>query len=129
MLRLAVIDAVKAGLTTLSNRVYQAFLTPPKPVRPYATVKLGVIQGSSQIPYAGDQIIEIYLVNDPDSFANLDVLENQLINLLNRKTITDQRTGESYEIAWEPGGGDAVDPEEKTISRMLKFTSAILREG
>jgi hypothetical protein len=127
-LRKAVIDTIKDGSLTLGGRVYQAFLAPADPIKPYATVKMADVSGDGRISFAGTQTIEVRLYDRMGDFINLDTIEEDIIPLLNSGPITDE-DGTKFVVEWEPGGpGDFIDDEKKLIGRRVQFSAAVIHE-
>lgn len=130
LLRRAVIQHLKAQVSALGGRVYQAFLAPPGTARPYATVKAATSRGSIVISYAGTQTIEVRLYDDPASAVALDQIEVAVISALHGIEIQDAAESPpgTYRLDWVPGGGDFHDDEMGLIGRLMVFEAALLFE-
>ncbi len=128
MLRRAVINHIMDNVSTLSGRVYQAFLAPSNTRKPYATVKVGPVQGSPGLNYGGTLSIEVRIYNDQDSFLSLDAYEKGIVAALHGREITDNNGGSRYFLQWLSSPGDFVDEEKKLIGRLVVFGAAVLLE-
>lgn len=126
MLRRAVIQQLKQQVTGLGGRVYQAFLAPVDAGRPYATVKLVDGGASTQISFAGDHVIEVRLYDDYTSFVSLDTLAQETVLALNGQIVTDNDTGNQYEVFWLPVMNDFVEEDRKLIGRLIRFRAAAI---
>jgi len=128
-LRRAVIQQLKRHVYPLEGRAYQAYLAPANVVSPYATVKMAGIREAPDVPFAGDQIIEVRIYRSQDCFVTLDALRQMAVVALNGVVITDDQSGERYWIKWTPfGAGDFVDEERRLIGCLVTFEAAVIHE-
>ncbi len=119
-LRRATITSLRAQVSAVGGRVFQAFFAPAATPPPYITVKRATRQGK----VFGLQPVEIYIYAAQTSFVILDVLEQTVIRVLHRKEIVDVETGLRYSLEYAGSAGDAVDVERKLINRVVTFTVA-----
>lgn len=128
-LRHAVIEHLRLNVPALGGRVFQAFLAPPNVQSPYATVKLGSIRGNIELPYAGDQQIEVRVYRTRDDFAVLDSVRQSVITALNGTTILGNSSPERYRLKWVPTGPlDFVDEERRLIGCLVMFETSVIYE-
>lgn len=122
-LREAIISELKSKVTSVSGRVYEAFLAPSKAVPPFLTVKFASQRGSN-ISFACSQVVEIYMHCDLTSFVTLDILEASVISTLNKEIKKDANT---YLLEWTPtGAGDFKDDDRKLIDRVVTFSAVVV---
>lgn len=130
MLRRAVIQRLRAQVSTLGGRAYQAFVAPANAAKPYVTVKVPAARASAAISYAGTQPVEVRLYDEPASFIALDDLEAAVVAALHGVEVEDSHETPPgrYRLDWVPGGGDFADEELSLIGRLVVFEAAILNE-
>lgn len=129
MLRRAVINFLKANVGEVGGRVYQTYLAPRQVKRPYITVRLGDVVESGTVSYGGTAQIEVFVYDDIDgSFLTVDRICDKVINALHGAYVTDEETGKTYYLEWNPTTNDIVEEDRRVIGRLLRFQTAILRE-
>ena len=128
-LRRAVIQQLRQHVYPLAGNAFQAYLAPVNVNPPYATVKMAGIRGATELPFAGDQQIEVRIYRRQDDFVTLDALKQMAVVALNGVVLTDAPTGERYWIKWTPfGAGDFVDEERRLIGCSITFEASIIHE-
>lgn len=128
-LRRAVIHQLGRHIYPLEGQAYQAYLAPVNVVPPYATVKMAGIRGTPDLPFAGDQIIEVRIYYKQVDYVSLDALKQMAVVALNGVVITDEVSGERYWVRWTPfGAGDFVDEERKLIGCLVTFEAVVIQE-
>lgn len=127
--RRAIISQLKKDVPALKGQVYQAYLVPSDIVPPYATIKLGPVRGSVNLPYAADQSIEVRFYGKKNSFINLELLETYANMTLNGVVLTDDETGSKYWLKWVPFNSiEYVEEGKDLIVRMVTYETAVIHE-
>ncbi len=126
-MRKAIIDEIKT-ITGFGNRVYQAYLAPSDPAKPYCTVKMGEELPVFENFKGSRQHFEVYIYGTPSNFYILDDLVLEVKQKLDGITLlTDESPARHFTPEFDRVLADWKDDERKLLMKTLYFDYALAR--
>lgn len=120
------IDALKADVPELANRVFevgQPTQTTPKP--------FGVVREGTRTPVgthdSRQHQIDVLVYGDQDTFATVDTICRKAVDRLNRQRFVDEATGEQFTLDYAGSPTNEMpDPDFSANYRLLRFDAHLL---